>query len=122
VKKAKKVNQLNRAQGDRSEQNIARAVSLIRQEGSGCGIIHRQDLRSDDYDILCQVKSTRTDRITIRMRDLEKLMKDARDRESNFVALFVDFVGPKPVRAPRTWALITQEEWKAWRKARKSRR
>lgn len=65
----------NREQGLVFEKYLAQRLSMKVQPGSGCGIIHKEDVV--DKDRLMQAKSTRTEKITINLQDLNNLKEHA---------------------------------------------
>jgi len=64
----------NREQGLSFEKYLAQRLSMKTQPGSGCGI-HKEDVVDSAH--LMQAKSTRTEKITIRLQDLKDLKEHA---------------------------------------------
>jgi hypothetical protein len=95
----------NREQGDDEEKMVAHLAMMSIQPGSGCGPIDKEDLICPFH--FGQVKSTRTEKVSVSIKDLRVLEGRAREKKKKMV-FFVSFVGPK---VDDRYALIPLEEW-----------
>lgn len=126
IQKFRKVSAANRKQGDDFEGYIERRLGLTRQAGSGCGTLEKEDLVGEDprgVDIMVQAKSHSGKTISIKIEELERLVKHAADckvyengkcvgesREPVWIVGIVNqmFAGPK------NWVLVPLEEWEKY--------
>lgn len=103
-----KTNELNRLQGEESERVMAILTESDPQPGSGCGRIHKEDLKNKHT--LIQDKSSRGDTISVKIADLEALVQNARRLDKEPV-MTLNFTRKQAVQAPRIWALVPIEKW-----------
>lgn len=132
VEKFRKVSAKNRKQGDDYENRMKRRLRLKKQRGSGCGVIEKEDLVGQDprgEPVMVQAKSFSGKTITIKVEDLERLVRHAKDctmisQSGTGVDLKYKVTGRRPVfvigivdqifAGPKDWVLIPLEEWEKY--------
>ena len=126
IEKGRKIGKQNRKQGDDYEDFIERRLHLTKQRGSGCGPVEKEDLVGKDprgTDIMAQVKSHSGKAITIKVEELERVVKHAADckvyEDGNHVSdgrepvWIIGIVGGT-FYGPRDWVLVPLEEWEKY--------
>jgi hypothetical protein len=126
IKKFQAISAKNRKQGGDHEEFLERRLGLTMQRGSGCGPVEKEDLVGKDprgQDIMVQAKSYSGKTVTIKIDDIERLVRHAAEckvfedrtyvsdgREPVFVVRIVRemFVGPTD------WVMVPLEEWEKY--------